>query len=67
MQIAIDHQAARKDGYRKPMKLGEKIRYLREVEGSLRGLDRAMSQLELVRAIARETGSKLSHVFSISS
>src|ERR1700726_4876277 len=42
------------------MKLGEKIRYLREVEGSLRGLDRAMSQQELVRAIARETGSKLS-------
>ena len=35
----------------KVMKLGEKIRYLREVEGSLRGLDRAMSQQELVRAI----------------
>ena len=33
------------------MKLGEKIRYLREVEGSLRGLDRAMTQQELVRAI----------------
>ena len=33
------------------MKLGKKIRYLREVEGSLRGLNRAMSQLELVRAI----------------
>src|ERR1700751_6485874 len=45
------------------MKLGEKIRYLREVEGSLRGLDRAMSQLELVRAIARETGSKLSQSY----
>ena len=27
------------------MKLGEKIRYLREVEGSLRGLGRAMTQL----------------------
>lgn len=45
------------------MKLGEKIRYLREVEGSLRGLDRAMSQLELIRAIARETGSKLSQSY----
>src|SRR5579871_5500153 len=45
------------------MKLGEKIRYLREVEGSLRGLDRAMSQQELVRAIERETGSKLSQSY----
>jgi transcriptional regulator with XRE-family HTH domain len=33
------------------MKLSDKIRYLREVEGSLRGLDRAMTQQELVRAI----------------
>jgi transcriptional regulator with XRE-family HTH domain len=45
------------------MKLGEKIRYLREVEGSLRGLNRAMSQQELVRAIAAETGSKLSQSY----
>ena len=45
------------------MKLGEKIRYLREVEGSLRGLDRALSQQELVRAIERETGSKLSQSY----
>ncbi len=36
------------------MKLGDKIRYLREVEGSLRGLGRAMTQGELVRAIADE-------------
>ena len=36
------------------MKLGEKIRYLREVEGSLRGLGRPMTQLELVRAIRQE-------------
>ena len=35
------------------MKLGEKIRYLREVEGSLRGLDRAMSQQEMVREPSR--------------
>ena len=45
------------------MKLGEKIRYLREVEGSLRGLNRAMSQLELVRAIEAETGSRLSQSY----
>jgi transcriptional regulator with XRE-family HTH domain len=38
------------------MKLGEKIRYLREVEGSLRGLGRPMTQLEMVRAIRRELG-----------
>jgi transcriptional regulator with XRE-family HTH domain len=38
------------------MKLGEKIRYLREVEGSLRGLGRPMTQLELVRAIREEAG-----------
>jgi transcriptional regulator with XRE-family HTH domain len=37
------------------MKLSDKIRYLREVEGSLRGLHRAMTQQELVRAIADES------------
>ena len=45
------------------MKLGEKIRYLREVEGSLRGLNRAMNQLELTRAIEAETGSKISQSY----
>jgi len=40
------------------MKLGEKIRYLREVEGSLRGLARPMTQQELVRAIQREIGGR---------
>ena len=45
------------------MKLGEKIRYLREVEGSLRGLNRAMSQLELTRSIEAETGSKISQSY----
>lgn len=38
------------------MKLGEKIRYLREVEGSLRGLGRPMTQQEIVRAIGQELG-----------
>ncbi len=40
------------------MKLADKIRYLREVEGSLRGLERAMTQQELVKAIAAETKGK---------
>ena len=45
------------------MKLGQKIRYLREVEGSLRGLDRDLSQQETVRAIEAETGKKLSQSY----
>src|ERR1035438_211423 len=45
------------------MKLGEKIRYLREVEGSLRGLDRDLSQQEMVRAVEAETGSKISQSY----
>ena len=39
------------------MKLGDKIRYLREVEGNLRGLGRAMTQQELVSAIQKEVGA----------
>jgi transcriptional regulator with XRE-family HTH domain len=58
---SIDDSEAIADGSR--MKLGEKIRYLREVEGSLRGLNRAMSQLELTRAIEAETGSKISQSY----
>jgi transcriptional regulator with XRE-family HTH domain len=38
------------------MKLGEKIRYLREVEGSLRGLGRPMTQQEIVVALRQELG-----------
>jgi transcriptional regulator with XRE-family HTH domain len=45
------------------MKLGEKIRYLREVEGSLRGLDRAMTQQELVRAIREEMETAVSQSY----
>jgi transcriptional regulator with XRE-family HTH domain len=45
------------------MKLGEKIRYLREVEGSLRGMGRAINQQELVRLIEVETGGKLSQSY----
>jgi transcriptional regulator with XRE-family HTH domain len=39
------------------MKLSDKIRYLREVEGNLRGLNRAMTQQELVRAIQQENAN----------
>jgi hypothetical protein len=45
------------------MKLGDKIRYLREVEGSLRGMERAINQQELVRLIEAETGGKLSQSY----
>ncbi len=48
------------------MKLADKIRYLREVEGSLRGLGRAMTQQELVRAIQSENASGKSGAGSIS-
>ncbi len=40
------------------MKLGEKIRYLREVEGSLRGLGRPMTQQEIVARASSGTGTR---------
>lgn len=42
------------------MKLADKIRYLREVEGNLRGFGRAMTQQEVVRAIEVEQRAKSS-------
>lgn len=36
------------------MRLGQKLRYLRLMEGTLRGLGREMTQQEVVRAMARE-------------
>src|SRR5437868_9557733 len=45
------------------MKLGEKIRYLREVEGALRGLDREMTQQEVVRAIKKELRQGISQSY----
>src|SRR5438128_9025889 len=45
------------------MQLAEKIRYLREVEGSLRGLDRPMTQQELVAAIRKEQGKSISQSY----
>jgi transcriptional regulator with XRE-family HTH domain len=45
------------------MKLSDKLKYLREVEGSLRGLGRAMTQQEAVRAIAAEMDSPISQSY----
>src|SRR2546425_10548772 len=45
------------------MKLGEKIRYLREAEGALRGLDREMTQQEVVRAIKKELRKTISQSY----
>ena len=45
------------------MTLGEKIRYLREVEGQLRGLNRAMTQKEMVRAVEKELKKTLSQSY----
>ena len=45
------------------MTLGEKIRYLREVEGSLRELGRPMTQQEIVRAVKSELGKSISQSY----
>lgn len=45
------------------MTLGEKLRYLRLVEGNLRGLGRDMTQLEVVRAISKELNQKISQSY----
>jgi transcriptional regulator with XRE-family HTH domain len=45
------------------MKLGEKLRYLRLVEGNLRGLGRDMTQQEVVRAITKELRQKISQSY----
>ena len=45
------------------MTLGEKIRYLREVEGALRGLDREMTQQEVVRAVKKEQCKPISQSY----
>jgi transcriptional regulator with XRE-family HTH domain len=45
------------------MRLAEKIRYLREVEGSLRGVGRPITQLELVRGIRKELGKTISQSY----
>lgn len=45
------------------MKLGDKLRYLREVEGTLRGLSREMTQQEMVRAIKKEAKQTISQSY----
>ena len=45
------------------MKLGEKLRYLRLVEGTLRGMDREMTQQDLVLALKKEMGRGLSQSY----
>ncbi len=45
------------------MTLGEKLRYLREVEGTLRGLARPLTQLEVVRAVKRELSKTISQSY----
>jgi transcriptional regulator with XRE-family HTH domain len=45
------------------MTLGEKVKSLRRVEGELRGLGRAMTQQEVIRAIRRELGASFSQSY----
>src|SRR6516225_7532732 len=45
------------------MKLGEKLRYLREVEGTLRGTGRELSQLEVARLVEKELGKSISQSY----
>ena len=45
------------------MKLGDKLRSLRAVEGSLRGMGRSMTQQELASAMKREIGRGLSQAY----
>lgn len=45
------------------MTLGEKLRYLRSMEGTLRGLGRDMTQQEVVAAITAELGGSISQAY----
>src|SRR5215813_6798970 len=45
------------------MKLGEKLRYLRLMEGNLRGHGREMTQQEVVKAVTRELKMKISQSY----
>lgn len=45
------------------MTLAEKLRYLRTVEGHLRGLNRELTQQEIVRAVKRELKSSISQPY----
>ncbi len=45
------------------MNLAEKIKHLREVEGELRGLNRAMTQMEVVKAMKEELEETISQAY----
>src|SRR5207248_6979017 len=45
------------------MNLAEKIKHLREVEGDMRGLGRAMTQMEVVKAMQEEMDETLSQAY----
>ncbi len=45
------------------MNLAEKIKHLREIEGELRGLNRAMTQMEIVKAMREEMGESISQAY----
>jgi transcriptional regulator with XRE-family HTH domain len=45
------------------MKLGEKLRYLREIEGALRGRERELTQSEVVRLLKKEQGETISQAY----
>jgi transcriptional regulator with XRE-family HTH domain len=45
------------------MTLGEKIRYMREMEGALRGMQREMTQLEVVQAVKKELDESISQSY----
>jgi transcriptional regulator with XRE-family HTH domain len=45
------------------MTVGEKLRYLRSIEGALRGFDREMTQQAVAAAIDRELGEKISQAY----
>jgi transcriptional regulator with XRE-family HTH domain len=45
------------------MTLGEKVRFLREVEGTLRGLGRDVTQLEVVHEIRQKHGRSISQSY----
>ena len=45
------------------MTLGQKLRYLREVDGTLRGLGRDLSQQEVARLVQKELGKSISQSY----
>jgi transcriptional regulator with XRE-family HTH domain len=45
------------------MNLAEKLKHLREVEGELRGLNRPMTQMEIVKAMKEELHERISQAY----